>query len=349
MVRKKIILAVTAIAVISFGILGGCQKETKDEIFKTTKSIPIQKNDLGMLYFENFDVLMEVIDEIHAMDYIDRAAYEDANGFTSYGRQCDDIYYPSVDEESDASLQTDEEIDAFVEEHNEYVQLMEDYDGESLYVPRLFDHPFRYFITKEDRIFQIEDTYIKVFESGIVSTDVDYLNELKNLREEELPSITENNDIFCYSSFLLLSQTKHKVAVRNNYYFGEARNSADKERIRIESKVVIDGNKKKTKASYYISNSIKPFHKLGKNWHLAKRTVNYYIDFKYSFNSSPNNDGYPIFYDRIAYIGSNKSYGSTIKAGKLNNQIVHPSHFNTAYTLITMTGYVSIPAVRHNF
>ena len=341
---------------ISAGVFSGCKKD--DQIKEGVRSVQNLKsldvNSLGMVFFEDFEAVVNALDEVLAMDYIERAVFEDEHGYSSYGRQCDDIYYPSVElEEDDGGFQTEEDIENFVSLHNAYVQLKEDSDGESLYVPHLFTSPYRYFINN-DKIFQVGEMYVKVFESGIVTTETENLEVLKQLTEEGLSSIEEDG-LFNYSPYMSLTENSHKVYVSGNYFFNEKRNSSDNERIRIESKVASAvttyRGRNDAKASYYILNSVKPFHKVCRSWCMAKRTVKYDLTLKYTCNDfSANSQGYLSRTDFKAYTGNNTTYGYDVVGGIILNFLL-PNKNNAyrAYTFKEISGYVSIPAARCNF
>src|SRR5690606_4431173 len=73
-----------------------------------------------------------------------------------------------------------EELKSFVNQNSEYVQLVEDENGELELQPVLAGNSERYFINKE-RMFQVGNTVYKVFKDGLASTDKENLSRLKTL------------------------------------------------------------------------------------------------------------------------------------------------------------------------
>ena len=287
------------------------------------------------------------------MDYIERAAYENANGYTSYGRLCDDIYYPSVNEES--GLQTGDEFNEFVSSHSNYVQFKEDYDGEILYVTRLFNNPFRYFVSEDNRIFQVGEVYIKVFEAGNVMVNADNLQALRDLTEDNLSSIGEDNPIFTFNPIgpsnsnpggpSELSSKSQKANIGNNYYFNAAVNSAGNERIRIEAyRQWASSALFPTGYRGWVFNSIKAFRKVAWFWSDAKRTIRYSLNYSYNYSVAGGLTGPWTLYktDYKSYTGSNTTYSYEFAACVADFS-------GKSYNFLAISGYVSIPAVGCSF
>lgn len=340
--NKVNIIGIIFVALIA---MNSCKKENKEEINlskSNLKHIPIKIKDMGMIYFENTDDFMSAMEQILAVDYIERAEYENAYGYTSFGRLCDDIYYSSIDEEK--GLQTAAEFDAFISSHSNYVQFKEDNDGEILYVPRLFNNPYRYFISENNRIFQVEEMYIKVFETGNVMVNADNLRLLIDLEEEGLSSIVEDDPIFAYSPIGLSTRKSHKANISNNYYFNAATNKAGDERIRIEAFRAYNNNFFRN--NYYVYNSIKAFRKVLWFWSDAKRTIRYSLNYNYEYTAKSTTSPY---FDRTVYDTDYSSYTGSDTKYRYEFTKCFQTTLYKDYKFTKLSGYVSIPAVTCSF
>ena len=56
-------LIAAILTITSVAIFDGCKKDNR-EVIKSPKSISIQKNDMGMVYFESTDVFMAAMENI---------------------------------------------------------------------------------------------------------------------------------------------------------------------------------------------------------------------------------------------------------------------------------------------
>ncbi len=337
--KIKIIIATLCVAAIGAAIFIGCKKENIDNNLINQKCF----NQDGMLYFSNIEEFNNTLTTILEFDFDELCAYEDSLGYTSFGRECEEIYNNSLEIDS---LNSDEEIETFVSQHNNNIQIINDYDNELLYVPILFDHPFRY-ILNNNRMFQIEDTIYKVFNIGIVNTNYENVSALINLQENELSSI-DSTSIFSFAPSAEPYILPENFNKDNEHNLGGKLFSAkiiNKERVRINIE----------RAVYYGTNmiqvmgiiDIRGFRKICNHWCNAKRTISYQVNVGYHYihnNSYCSNTYYSLNYTTSRPVF--KRHWTFANGGivRLNNeQIDYLFHFASA------NGYVSIPAVTNNF
>lgn len=69
------------------------------------------------------------------------------------------------------SFKSTEEIEAFFYENSDYLQLLDDGNGELELETKFFDRPDRYFLN-EDGMYQVGDKVIKAFAEGTIVADV---------------------------------------------------------------------------------------------------------------------------------------------------------------------------------
>ena len=267
MKKFRYIIATLFVVAIGAGIFWACQKEDVDNTQIKQKSF----NANGLMYFSNFDEFLNTIDELYAMDFDELCAYENTNGYTSFGRESEEVYYNSLEVDS---LSTDEEIQSFVNAHSDFVQIYTDYDGEQLYVPILFDHPFRYIINN-NRMFQIGDIIYKVFNSGIASilnSSTNSYEMLLNLSESDLEFIDSNSMIQYIPKqdpyIMFEKDAAHDMG--NNVYISKVDGN---ERVRL----FLGGERLDGGACpfypYYGWADLRGFRKIGNNWCGGKRTL----------------------------------------------------------------------------
>jgi len=333
---------------IGTGIFWACEKENVDNSLIKQKSF----NSNGLMYFSNQEEFANTMDMLLAMDFDELCAYEDSLGYTSYGRECEELYYNSI--EGEDSLTSDEEIENFVSEHSNFLNTTTDFDGEELYVPILFDHPFRY-VLNENKMFQIGDMIFKVYNSGIVSTNYQNLSALINLQENELSSI-EPTSVFSYapaSEPYIYPNNIQKDAAHNlgGFLISASVNSSNTERVRIKiERLAYYGTD--YEIGYYLDLygfvEIRGFRKIGKWWCNGTRHISHEI------NVTTHYFGWGI-YNSTPYYSPASTTSRAVS--KVNYNFMHVflvnynqnSSFDYLFHFASANGYASIPAVTTNF
>lgn len=351
MKKVKLIIATLLVVAIGAAIFWACEKENVDSTLIKQKNF----NSNGLMYFSNFEEFSNTLDMLLTMDFNELCSYENLNAYTSFGRECEELYINSLEVDS---LSTDEEIQNFVDEHSDRVQIFTDYDNEQLYVPILFDHPFRYVINN-NRMFQIDSTIYKVFNSGIVSTSSNNYNDLLDLSESNLQYI-DSNSIFQYipNSTPYIMFEKDLENILGMDIFIAKINGNERVRLRL---IVSPLYYAPTAHPYYYykgTGELRGFRLIGNNWCYAKRTLgcnfNYTIHYwtEYYNNSTQQFEG-ANYYN----YSNNKSYTASVPIYKYNfatfPTVALVNRFNISDNFMihygSVNGCIHIPAVWYSF
>ncbi len=160
---------------------------SKDEL----KNEEILNEDLrSILSFNSDKEYIETLDKVLSMNPQELKAYEESKGYKSFGRLCDEIYY-NINPEDFKSI---EEVKTFVSKNSEYLRLVEDENGEFSLETILSDNPNRYLIN-DDKMFIINKNVYKVFEEGIVTTQVERKEFLKGINDKNISKYIDNVNI----------------------------------------------------------------------------------------------------------------------------------------------------------
>jgi hypothetical protein len=198
-------------------IFNSCTKEQTEQ----TIDIPV-KNE--MLVFKTIEEYSAAIEKTIAFNHEELVAWEDAQGFKSYGRICEEIYF-SINFELFNSF---DEIRDVVKKNNQYLTLVKDDNDEYVLEHFLYNNPSRYIINS-DRMFQIKDNVYKVFEKAYAYTNIENIDELIRLNELNL---TFNND---YPKITIVNSNPNIESkdAANNCGSGEKSKPSDNDRDRI--------------------------------------------------------------------------------------------------------------------
>lgn len=163
--------------------------------------ISCKKDELGTNAFNNEILLNTSIPSFKTLEEFIIAAnktskmtndeivnYENALGYNSFGRICDEFYH-SINPDN---FKSKGEIEAFVSNNNKFLVFDTDYTGDTYCLPREYDNKARYLIN-EDKMYIIGDFAFKRFEKAIVSTEVLNISSLYKL---ETAGEAQSNPIF---------------------------------------------------------------------------------------------------------------------------------------------------------
>ena len=131
-------LAIVFIMIIA---MSACKKDQSN--LQDTKSDPSMK----ILAFKNMEEYQQTLKEVSALTSDERVAWEDAKGFKSFGRVCDEVYANAQPEK----YTTLEEFNELVSKSSKYLYLEKLPNGELSLEKVLQKSECRYLINSDNR------------------------------------------------------------------------------------------------------------------------------------------------------------------------------------------------------
>jgi hypothetical protein len=156
---------------------------SKDEAFQSN----VLETDI--VKFKTFEEYNEALNTVLSMSKDERKNYEESKGYISFGRMCDE-FYDKIDFDEFESL---EAIKVFAAT-NDFIAVIEDYDGEIIFEKTLATNRNRFFINS-DRLFQIGDYVYKAFEDGTAATHISNIHKLVQIKSYSVYSVPEDAEI----------------------------------------------------------------------------------------------------------------------------------------------------------
>lgn len=157
-----------------------CERSNiNDPIKEDKKSLSADLSNI--LSFESITEYIEAQKVVNSLSEVELKNYEESKGYKSFGRLCDE-FYKSIDPEEFTSI---EMVKAFVSSNRDYLQLIEDANGEFTLETVLSFNSNRYLLNG-DKMFIIGEIVYKVFEEGTAMTNVVDIEMLKHLKEPGL-------------------------------------------------------------------------------------------------------------------------------------------------------------------
>ena len=158
-------------------LLGGLLPSCKHDEVKPQNQELIAES---IPYFASEQEFDRALVAVGNMSQAERDAYEAQRGYQSIG-SISERFYQTIDFES---LQSEADFHQLVADHGDYLQLVEDEDGELTLETRYYDHPVRYLINR-DGLVLVGDTVVKVFEEGTFRVHRRDLQQVASLRRME--------------------------------------------------------------------------------------------------------------------------------------------------------------------
>lgn len=176
MKKKNLIIQRLFTFIVAFVTLfiTSCSKEEVNKISNSPES-------LNILSFKNVKEYSEAQKIVNSLNTKELKTYEESRGYKSFGRLCDE-FYNNINPEEFKSI---EEIKLFVAKNSEYLQLLEDENGEFTLETVLLNNSNRYFLNK-DKMFKIDETVYKVFEKGVAMASITNIELLKNVNDPNI-------------------------------------------------------------------------------------------------------------------------------------------------------------------
>jgi hypothetical protein len=320
-----------------FIILSSCNKEeeiknSNDDLLGSTKKA-VSPN---VRCFENYDELYEEILTLSEMSFVDLCAYETLNGFNSFGKSSEKVYYSII--ESDTSLSY-AEVSEYVSEYSDYLGLEEDSIGEYYFEPKMSCSIYRYIMNK-DRIFQVGDTLFKIFDNKYATCESKYYDDLLKVTEEDLRGIGDG-DLPGISGHLIIVPTQHSGSGTNLGW--ELEKIATNGRERVRATLTYSNHYSSGQTRYYVVTlTTRGLHRTLGVWFWCKRTISQNIGADFYINNQH-------LYREDAYTASSPKYSRQVILSN-GNYIVPNGYYDYQVSYLSSThGTARIPTVQVNF
>ncbi len=135
----------------------------------------------NMLVFKTAEEYYAAVEKTIKLNYDELKDWEETQGFKSYGRTCEEIYFSIKPDQ----LNTIDDIHDVVRKYSSFLTLVKDENNEYVLEHFLFNNPLRYIINN-NKMFQVKDIVYKVFETFYVYTNYENINELIKFDESDL-------------------------------------------------------------------------------------------------------------------------------------------------------------------
>lgn len=166
-------------------MISSCKKE---DIYYHDLEIDSYQEELPVIMsFRNANDYMTTRKMIVEMSNSERKKYEEARGYKSFGRICDELY-DNIDPEE---FKSQEEIITYAELNSKYFQIIKEENGDLRFEKVLYDDPNRYLID-ENMIFISEKVAHKVYSNFTVSSNITNFAILNLCDEKDIINYKDN-------------------------------------------------------------------------------------------------------------------------------------------------------------
>lgn len=167
----KIKLLSVVVVLIGVSLFPACKH---NEIKPAEQELTVEES---VPYFASDDEFAQALTAVSNMSDEERTAYEAQHNYQSIG-SASEQFYQSIDFES---FQDEGDIHQLVAENSDFLQLVEDEDGELMLETRYYNLPYRYLINR-DGVAIIGDTVAKFFDSGVFKAHRSQLRQVARLQ-----------------------------------------------------------------------------------------------------------------------------------------------------------------------
>lgn len=240
------------IALACVMLLGACKKNEN------------RTQNNNFLSFNSYEEFEETRKVILGMTENERMAWESGNNFKSFATECQELFY----ELKQKSTLSDENIVSFVENNRDKFYLLDENDG--IYLRSHLEESYYYYLVNTDRIIQIADKIIKVFDDGLMignPEDIELIKSTKTYKALKKEHI-EYRDAFKTQ----LSSKEYDCNCNRQETIARQTNNRNRTYIRVyvetDAPSSLYGN-----VSYCMT--VRPYHKTAGIWYWCNRSITY--------------------------------------------------------------------------
>ncbi|MCC5924797.1 MAG: hypothetical protein JJT77_13520 [Crocinitomicaceae bacterium] len=273
------------------GIGFGCKKEDSNIL---------NRNQNNTVKFDSFEDLHEKLQEIEKMSEEERRAYEKQNNNKSLLTHVYEVY-----EEIDMSKLLDlEPLHKHVKRYHDILEIIENNQGEKEYRAIYSDNPYSALAGK-NRMIIIDTMCLKVFDDGLVITNVKNFDALNSLEFKSVEKVQDKK------TFHVLNRFSNEFQMKSGCgQYREQRATSGSNRTKITIECYAKGN-----SAFIFSGEvyglIRPYNRTLGVWFYAQRTITGQFQFDFAYEENGTNIG--------GLVGS----GNTIV--KSRNHLVSPT------------------------
>lgn len=265
---KKLIYGTLFLALVGIGVVG-CKKEN---------SLTLNRNKFDTAKFDSFEDLYNKLGEIEAMSEEERRNYERQNNYKSLLTYVYEVY-----EEIDMSKLVDlEPLHEHVKKNNDILEIIVNKQGEKEYRAIYSDNQYSA-VAGKNRMIIIDTTCLKVFDDGLVMTNIKYFDELNSLEFKSIENIQDKN------TFHVLKRISNELQIKSGCgQYDEGRATSGRNRTKITLECWAKGT-----SSFIFSAEvyglIRPYHKTLGVWYYARRTITGQFQFVFAYEELGTN------------------------------------------------------------
>lgn len=304
-------------------MLSSCKKDLNEKQNISSASWDKKSASEKILKFTDSYEYLQNLKKVTAFSTAERKIWEESQNFISYGRACDEFYNSlKIDENWD-----DEAIRKVVLDNADYLQIIQDNEGDCFLETRMYQNLKRYLINV-DKLYQIGETIYKVIGENItVRANIKCLEKLKTINESNYLSYLSDAEILiCHPSF---DSDVLKDAGNNCGTDHEARVTNGNDRTYMHIVIVTDDlDIGREQYTYFI---VRPYKKTLGIWYWCTRTISCDISIRtdYYLYTNPNSgDWDDPEYGNYENSGTSDDHLSDI----LNQRMIATGFYPTTYS-----------------
>lgn len=263
----------------------------------------------------------------------DRRTYESQNAYKSLLTHVYEVYEGGFVMDS---LKPIRDLELYIQNNLNLLTLKENEDQETEYYPFYSENIYS-IVAGTNKILQVDDMYIKVFDDGIAVTNVDYLSYLMSIELINAKSLIKDDRIAVSLFNIDDDDEKSSCHPRRNV----ERLTNNRNRTKVKCRTINEFTEIKTNSQGIITQiksrvraygRIRPYHRTAGIWYHARRTIQGRIQFQVKFVRQGSN--HEINVHNI--VSPTLSYSQT--RGKVDNNPTNVSPNNIRFEWIDSWG-----------
>jgi hypothetical protein len=254
----------------------------------------------GILAFSDQNDFANYLVQINQMSKQELIDFQENNDYLSFGLKCDESYFELAQD----SLNPDD-VMANISNYSDYLELVTDIEGdEDLTLKAKFESSPLYYIMNLEHMYIVGDMAYKVFEEGIIETDISYIDELENISSFDM--IDFDGDKINFTPIPLGWSATGNLTSPHDAGTPRIERETNGNN-RTKSYIKITQMTSGPAPQFSSMNYVRPYKRTWGIWYWCKRTITY--DFETAIDIHRTNGTYK----RKQYSHQNTEYKSVIK------------------------------------